>query len=158
MSEGYRIPDEPRPGPLAEWAVNPFWPLLAMMLGGAWIGLPWFLFNGYAIGSATFTKEAVITVLTPVVAVALLFLGLVVMQSADWPQRALNYIIVFVTAAKLGGGYWLYSTQSPSFEIYEWFGGKVRQGMILAIVASVARSYVVGPAFKASIWLGIVVM
>ena len=31
------VADEPLPGPLQRIAVNPFWPLLAVMFGGAWV-------------------------------------------------------------------------------------------------------------------------
>ncbi|MCC6807847.1 MAG: hypothetical protein IT381_10515 [Deltaproteobacteria bacterium] len=154
----YRVPDEPQPGALAAYAVNPFWPFLAMMLGGTWVGLPWFVFNGRAIGSATKTRETLLAIVMPLAALALAFVGLVYIQQADLPKRAAHYLFVLVTALKLGCGYWLYLHQSRSFEIYEYFGGKVRQGMIFVIAGSVLRTVVVQAAFDASVWLGILVM
>ena len=56
-SDGYHIPDEPRPGGLVRWAVNPVWPFIAVMLGGAWLSWGWFLFNGAAIGSPSRARE-----------------------------------------------------------------------------------------------------
>ena len=49
----YRIGDEPRPGALARVAVDPMWPLLAVMLGGVWLSWPWFVLNGVVVGSPT---------------------------------------------------------------------------------------------------------
>jgi len=46
-TDGYRIADEPRPGALSQLAVNPLWPLLAVMLGGTWIAWPWFALNTF---------------------------------------------------------------------------------------------------------------
>ena len=34
---GYRIADEPRPGAMEHLAVDPLWPFLAIMFGGAWL-------------------------------------------------------------------------------------------------------------------------
>ena len=42
---GYRIADEPRPGAMEHLAVDPLWPFLAIMFGGAWLSWPWFVFK-----------------------------------------------------------------------------------------------------------------
>src|SRR5262245_17664110 len=58
----YRIEDEPIPGRLERLVVDPMWPLFALMLGGAWIGLPWFVLNAVALGTATLRREIIWTV------------------------------------------------------------------------------------------------
>lgn len=158
MAATYRIPDEPRPGGLAEYAVNPFWPFLAMMLGGSWAGLPWFVINGSAIGSATFRREATIAALTPVLSIAYAFVALTLLDLLGLPDRAVAYAVVLLSALKLGAGYYLYVLQHRSFGLFEHFGGRVRQGMVVAIAAAVLRAFVVGAAFEASVWLGVVVV
>ncbi|CAN95877.1 MULTISPECIES: hypothetical protein [Sorangium] len=158
MSAAYTIADEPRPGRLAEYTVNPFWPLLTTMLAGSWAGLPWFIFNGKAMGSAGFRREALIAALTPVAAVVLAQLSALIISALHLPDRSLAYAFVIITAAKLGAAYWLYTSQHRSFGIYEHFGGRVRQGAAVAIAAAIARDHVVRAAFDASNWLGIVVM
>ncbi len=158
MNAGYRIPDEPRPGGMAAYTVSPTWPLLAMMLGGSWVGIPWFLFNGSTMGSATFRREVTIAALTPAAAVATWVLSLFLMGMFDLPQRAVAYAFVGIVAVKLSAAYYLYTLQHRTFGIFEHFGGRVRQGAGIAIVAAVLRSYVVGRAFDVSVWLGIVVM
>jgi hypothetical protein len=158
VGAAYHIPDEPRPGGLAEYTVNPFWPLLAMMLGGSWVGLPWFVVNGKAMGSAGFRREALVAALTPVLAIALAFAGSIVIYNLDLPKRAFAYSAVLILAVKLGCAYWLYLSQQRSFGIYQHFGGRVRQGALIAIGGAVARMYVVDAAFKVSDWLGVAVM
>jgi hypothetical protein len=158
MTATYRISDEPRPGGLAEYTVNPVWPLLAMMLGGSWVGLPWFVLNGSAMGSSGFRREVLVAALTPVLAVALAFGSFSVIDAFGLPTRAVAYAFVFIVAAKVGSAYWLYLSQHRSFGIYEHFGGRIRNGAMIAVAASIARSFVVHVAFDASVWLGIVVM
>jgi hypothetical protein len=158
MGAAYRIPDEPRPGGLAPYTVSPTWPLLAMMLGGSWIGLPWFVVNGAAMGSPALRREVIVAALTPVLAVVLAFVSFFWIDDFGLPKRAVAYAFVAITAVKLAAAYWLYTSQLRSFGIYEHFGGQVRQGAPVAILAAVARSYVVNAAFQSSVWLGIVVM
>ncbi len=158
MSASYHIADEPRPSALAEYAVRPMFPLLAMMLGGSWLGLPWFAFNGVAIGSATRRREAMVVALAPVAAVALALVSFTLIELFGLPERAIAYAFVFVIAVKLGAAYYLYQTQLRSFEIYEHFGGRVRNGLALVAGAAFLRGTIVGGAFKLSVWLGIVVL
>ena len=57
MRGGYAIADEPEASRLAHLTVRPSMPLLALMLGGAWIAWPWFALNAYAMGSPTRRRE-----------------------------------------------------------------------------------------------------
>jgi len=70
----YRIIDEPRPGPLAQIAVNPVWPFLSVMMAGGWLAWPWFALNAFAIGSARKRAEA-LTVLGATLAAGALALA-----------------------------------------------------------------------------------
>jgi hypothetical protein len=56
MTPTYRILDEPTLSPLASFAVNPMWIVLATILLQplAWA---WFLFNSFALGSPTRRRE-----------------------------------------------------------------------------------------------------
>src|SRR5262245_52797722 len=57
LSVAYHIQDEPLGGGRGLPALNPFWPLLAMMLGGAWIGAAAFAFNAWALRGPTWLRE-----------------------------------------------------------------------------------------------------
>ncbi len=152
MTQGYRILDEPRPGPHAHLAVNPFWILLASMLGGAWLAWPWFIFNALAIGSATRVKEIALVALG-VAGSVLLFFGIeALLASSVLGQRSAGYAVLVVVAYKLGVSYVLHLWQSRSFQLHEYFGGAVRNGMLLVIVGLLVRSSVL-QKLEGSMWL-----
>jgi hypothetical protein len=133
----YKLPDEPSPGILQNLVVNPLWPLLAIMFVGAWLALPWFVFNAFAIGSPTRIKELFITVAGWL---GIFLLAVVVMKCFEVLALAdskLKYGLQFVVIAKLGVAYWLYFLQSRTFEIYEHFNGRVRNGLLVVIAAAI---------------------
>ncbi|HEX5750880.1 MAG TPA: hypothetical protein VFZ09_31940 [Archangium sp.] len=136
MSATYRILDEPRPGTLGHLVVNPVFPLLSLMMGGAWLGVPWFIFNGFAMGSTTRRKETALAVLlVPMTLLLILLLGtlvrLEVLTAASAP-----YAGVGITVWKLAVGYVLFNLQQRGFALHEYYGGVVRNGA-LVLVASI---------------------
>ena len=136
MSTAYRIQDEPSPGALGHLVVNPVFPLLAFMMTGAWLGVPWFVFNGFAMGSATRRKETVLALLV-VPGTLLLFILLGTLVKLEVLSKgAAPYAAVGVTVWKLAVGYVLYNLQQRSFALHEYYGGVVRNGA-LVLVASV---------------------
>lgn len=145
MSIAYRIEDEPRPSPLSHLTVNPFWPLLGVMLGGVWIAWPWSILNGFAFGSPTRWKEvglvaaglAGITVIWVGGANALALAGMT-------DGLAPKFLALAAVVWKLGVSYWIYTLQSRSFGIYEYYDGIVRNGLMVVIIAAVAASRVLG--------------
>jgi hypothetical protein len=136
MSATYRIQDEPSPGALGHLVVNPVFPLLAFMMAGSWLGVPWFIFNGFAMGSTTRRKETVLAVLV-VPGTLLLFILLGVLLKLDvLTESSLPYARVGTTVWKLAVGYVLYNLQQRSFALHEYYGGVVRNGA-LVLVASI---------------------
>ena len=138
-SSAYRIADEPAPSALAHLAVNPFWPFLAVMFGGAWLSWPWFALNAVAVGSPTRRRELAVAfggfALTGVLVV--LILGLA--GTGRIPQSGVAYALLLLTVVKLGVTYWLHALQSRTFEIYEYYGGAVRQGFLVLLAAYFLR-------------------
>lgn len=137
----YRIADEPSPGALGRFAVNPFWPMLASMLAGAWVGVPWYALNALALGSATRRRELVwllAGVLGAAAAVGAIFLayyrGLVPLASI---RLVLRYGHVLVVAWRLTAAYAVFQLQESSFELHRHFGGRVVNGAPLVILAAV---------------------
>jgi len=135
VAQGYRIGDEPLPGPLQHLAVNPVWPLLAVMFGGVWLSWPWFVLNGFAIGSPTRRRELGLALLGLAVCIALVavVVYLVGRDLIEWADA--RYLLVGVTAWKLAVCYWLYTLQSRCYGLYEYFGGKVRSGLYVVLAA-----------------------
>ncbi|HKY93146.1 MAG TPA: hypothetical protein VJM11_18995 [Nevskiaceae bacterium] len=135
----YRIEDEPRPGAMAQLAVNPLWPLLSVMLGGFLIGVTWFVINGIAVGSPTRNREIVAAVagLAGALAIAV---TLALAVGAGWlPGAAAQYALLPLLLWKLGTAYLLYEWQSRTIQIHEHYGGVLRNGLPLVIVAALVR-------------------
>ncbi len=132
MTTGYRIADEPMPGRLAGWVVNPLWPLLAAMLAGFWLALPWFALNGVAMGSATRRRE-----LAWIVGGAILSAATgAALWWAPIPLRAFRYGLVALVAWRLAVAYAVYQLQQSTFELHQHFGGAVRSGAMVVVAAA----------------------
>jgi hypothetical protein len=125
----YQIADEPAPSTLARYAVNPLYPMLAFMFAGVWFAWPWFAFNSFAIGSPT--KRAELTWLAA---------GLIVPSAVGWallfaragnslPEASAPYIGLVIVVLKIVVVYAVFLLQSRTIEIYEYYGGKLVNGV-----------------------------
>lgn len=131
----YRIEDEPRPGALQAIAVRPLWPLLGVMLGGTWLAWPWFVVNGIAVGSPTLWRE-ISWVVGGLLGAAGLIVGIFTLAGAGvLPEAGLSYAVISLVVWKLLVSYRLYMLQARTFELYEYFGGTVKNGLMIAVAA-----------------------
>jgi hypothetical protein len=125
----YQIADEPAPSTLARYAVNPLYPMLAAMLAGVWLAWPWFAFNSFAIGSPTRRAELAWLVagliMPPAVGAALLFAR----DAGLLPAATGPYGGLLVIVTKLIVVYAVFLLQSRTIEIYEYYGGKLANGI-----------------------------
>ena len=131
----YRIEDEPRPGGLAHLAVRPLWPLFVVMFGGALWSWTWFVVNAFAIGSPTRRREiawAIGGLVGNVVLVAGVF---ALIDQGVIEVLGARYALVGVTVWKLAVSYRLVLLQSRTFDLFEHYGGKVRNGMAVVFLA-----------------------
>jgi hypothetical protein len=132
----YLIIDEPAPSAVSKLAVQPMWPLFALMFAGAWLAFPWFVLNAYAIGSIGRARQLAWAA-AGFLGTALLFLGLVALVGAGVvPGGAAPYALLCVVLWKIAVGYALYVGQSPSFELHQYLGGSVRNGMLAVLVGA----------------------
>jgi hypothetical protein len=132
----YHIPDEPLPTDLARFAVNPQWPMFAQMLAGSWLAIPWFVFNGLALGSPTRNREMLLAALS-IAGVGALVFGLDYAQQIRlldgvWLRIAALSIIVL----KIGVAYALYFSQARVFEIWRYYGGMPKSGLAVVLLGS----------------------
>jgi hypothetical protein len=141
----YVIADEPRPGPLGNYVVRPSAPLLAMMLGGAWLAWPWFIVNAIALGSPTRRREIAMvaialagTALLAVVALALVDAGIIHTET----QARLAGLVI--RTWKLGMACAVYTVQARTFHVFEYYGGAVRSPRVVLIAGLFLRGAVVG--------------
>jgi hypothetical protein len=135
----YVIPDEPREGGFSHAIVNPVWPLFAQMRGGSWLAIPWFLFNGEALGSALRRREWAC-------ALASVLGSVLIAYGVSWAADAgmigptgIRFGLLAIVALKLSMAYLLYSLQAQTFEIWRYFGGREKPGMMLVVVGAFLR-------------------
>jgi hypothetical protein len=151
-SGGYQIPDDPRPSRLSSLAVHPQWPLLSVMLAGAWLAWPWLVWNAFALGSATRWRE--VGFLAGGAAGSLLgALGLLWLVDAGWltDAIAIRLGILAIVVYKVAMVYAAVGMQTRSHATYESSGGRVRSGIVVLGVGIVSRSFVLG-AFDSLVW------
>ncbi|ANM31398.1 hypothetical protein ABI59_20210 [Acidobacteria bacterium Mor1] len=133
MAATYRIADEPRPGGLQHLVVSPIWPLLAVMFAGHTISWVWFAVNSIAMGSPT-KKREIGLVVAGFVGVLLLRLGIVLLVGAEAVSDP--YLTLPVMLLQLGMAYALFTLQSRTFGIYEYFGGIARNGLMVVFLGA----------------------
>jgi hypothetical protein len=140
-SAGYRIVDEPRPGGMARVAVDPLWPLFGYMFGGIWLSWLWFAVNSHALGSPT-RKQELLLIAGGIGGVGALAVLLGWSMQAGWLSRGDAWWgLLAMTLWKLGVSYWLFAIQRRTFDLYEYFGGRVINGVWV-----VAAGYFLRPA------------
>lgn len=132
----YRLDDEPRPGTLARLAVEPLWPLLGLMLGGAWLGLPWFVLNGVAVGSPTRVREAMLASIGLLGSLGLAFGLLYLWQTGILDKNSLQYAMLVLVVWKLAIGYALFVMQAATIELYQYYGGVLNRFGLPVVVLS----------------------
>ncbi|TDR45860.1 hypothetical protein DFR29_104290 [Tahibacter aquaticus] len=139
----YKLPDEPRPGALSAVVADPMWPFLSSMLVGAWFGLAWFVLNSVALGSPTLKREIGLAALA-LGGKAVLVLLMIAALQAGWIEKgALPYVYLIAVGLMLACTYSLYLTQSRTFELFAYFGGEVKNGVVVLLVGmAVVRPYV----------------
>jgi hypothetical protein len=156
MMARYEIPDEPRPGALSGGIVDPMWPLFAQMLAGSWLALPWWLFNGYVLGSSTRARELA-WVLASVAGPALLAWWLFVDPgNQDLSKTALRFGVLAIIAVKISCAYVLYTLQHRGFEIWRYYGGAPSRAALYVLIGGALLRGVVLQAIGANAIAGLV--
>jgi hypothetical protein len=149
----YRIPDEPTASGLSTVAVQPFWPLLAVMFGGSWLSWPWFALNAFATGSPTRGRELALAV-GGFAGSAVISVGLILLAQREiLTASSAPYAVIVLTVWKLVVSYILYMLQNRSFHLYEHFGGGVRNGFAAAMVGGWIGRKIVLTAFASQLWV-----
>jgi hypothetical protein len=125
------------------------------MFGGAWLSWGWFAINGIAVGSPTKRLEWSIIAGGLLVCVFLIF-GITAVVDNEWIGDAYTkYLVLVIVAWKLGITYALYFLQDHTIELYEYYGGSVKNGVYVILAAFFVSPLLLGnlPAF-ARILLG----
>lgn len=157
-SGSYIIDDEPATsGRLQRFIVDPMHPLLAVMMAGVWLGWPWMVLNGRALGSPNWRRQArlIAVGLAGTVVLALAIVGLweaEIIRTRTHVQIAL----LIVTVWKLGISYRVHGLQIETFELYRYYGGGVVDGWrIVLLGAYIGRALILG-LFDSALWVIII--
>lgn len=140
MASGYQIVDEPSPGKLSRFTVDPMWPLFAFMFGGPFFSWAWSLFNGFALGSPSRGRE-IIAVCLGVLAYFAVLIGMA--ASGLLQQWGPAYVRITLVVVSLASCYYIYLKQSVACEIYQYFDGTLMNG-----IPGVILAYFVGDKFQ----------
>jgi hypothetical protein len=141
----YAIADEPIESSRRHLVVDPSAPLLAEMVCGSWMSLPWFAFNAVAMGSPTRRKEIALCVLTLAVTTVLGATVLALRESGVIESRTvLRFAILGIVAWKLTMAYAIHTLQARTFHVYEYYGGPVRSASVVISTGWLLRDVVLG--------------
>ncbi|HEY4058838.1 MAG TPA: hypothetical protein VGM39_19625 [Kofleriaceae bacterium] len=123
----YHIADEPTDSPFSAYVCRPSAPMLAMMLAGAWLAWPWFIFNSIALGSPTKKKEIQL-VLAGILGTAVMAVLVVLAIEEKWIESltTLRFAVLAIVTWKLTIANAVKTLQGRTFHVYEYYGGKIR--------------------------------
>ena len=143
-ANSYQIDEQQRTG---GFAVGPLWPLLALMFGGAWLAWPWSIVNAFALNSPTRKAEIIWAAAGLIGSIALAAAVLLWANEAASDAAAgvrLRYAMVGLTVWKLVCAYRIYLLQSRTLELYEFYGGQLRNALPVVFIAFFLRDVVLG--------------
>lgn len=135
--DSYQIIDEPRGSRLSNATVNPIWPFLALIVGGALSSWLWFVINSIALNSPSRNKELLVVSIAFCVFIAM-YLGLGLGKvNGLYEGLTKQYIDTAIYSIEIIFCFTLFLMQQGSFHVYEYFNGKVASpviGLLLALV------------------------
>lgn len=141
----YFIADEPVETSWRHLVVAPSGPLLAEMLCGSWLSLPWFAFNAVAMGSPTKRREIGLCVLAVAVTAVLGYTVLALREHGVIESTTvLRFAFLGIVTWKLTIAYVIHTLQSRTFHVYEYYGGPVRSASYAISTGFLLRGVVLG--------------
>lgn len=139
----YSIADEPVESQWRNLAVNPAGPLLAEMMCGSWLSIPWFAVNAIALGSPTLKKELAMCAAAFVVAATL---AVALVWSIDREiivsDTAIRLCVLAIISWKMFIAYAINIVQLRTFHVYEYYGGAVRRATAVVATGYLLRDFV----------------
>jgi len=148
----YAIADEPHDTPWKHLVVSPAGPLLAEIVVGSWMSLPWFVVNAIALGSPTKRKEIALCVVQLLVTA---LLGSLLLWADDRElienRTLLQLAMLVIVTWKIGIAHALTTIQSRAYQVYELDGCPARTTTFVLSGGILLRPYVQG-LFDDPLW------
>jgi hypothetical protein len=138
--------------PARGFVIDPFWALLAVMMGGAAFGALLFALNAWFLRGPTWRREIELSITMLVGAGILGFLLVQAEASGAIPTGAVKYAFLIVVAWKLAVTYWIYYLQQTGFALFEYFGGKAQNGLAIVFVGAILLRRVIVEAVDHPVW------
>ncbi|MCB1042443.1 MAG: hypothetical protein KDC35_05880 [Acidobacteria bacterium] len=151
----YHIADEPKPSGLAHLAVHPLWPLFGVMFAGTWLAWPWFAFNGFAVGSPTKWRELTAVIIGWLCSVVILFAIIFAEHSKLLTSDVGRWVFLITKDIWIiTVSYWIFTTQTRTIELFQYTGGKLRNGLFAVVVSYFVSQKIahVAPAFIVAVF------
>jgi hypothetical protein len=141
----YTIADEPHDTAWKQLVVSPTGPMLAEIVCGSWLSLPWFVVNAIALGSPTKRKEIALCVLQLIVTIALGSL-LIWLDDRDLieSRTLMQLSVLAIVAWKVWIAYAITRIQSRVYQVYELYGGPARATTFVIAAGILVRPFVQG--------------
>ncbi len=120
----YQISDVPQLTGRARWVVNPMFPLLAAMLGGALPAWVWFSINSVAMNSPT--RRGDIAIASTGLIISALMVGSILLATGQGHISTvlMPYCLLLVTVMKLSIAYTLYMRQAQPYAVFSYYHPK----------------------------------
>jgi hypothetical protein len=105
------------------------------MFGGVWLSWSWFVINGIAVGSPTKRLEWSLIAGGLLGCVALIFGFVTVIEQELIAEAYIKYLLLVLVAWKVGVTYALFHLQDHTIELYEYYGGTVKNGVFVVLAS-----------------------
>ncbi len=148
----YAIADEPHDTAWKHLVVTPSGPLLAEIIVGSWLSLPWFVFNAVVLGSPTKRREILLCVVQLIVTA---MLGTALLWAEDRQliesRTLLQLALLVIVTWKIYLAYSLTTLQQRAYQVYELYGGTAKATTFVISAGILLRPYVQG-LFDDPLW------
>jgi len=148
----YVIADEPHETSWKHLVVSPTGPLVAEIVVGSWLSLPWFAVNALALGSPTRRKELALCVVQLIVTA---LLGSLLLWASDRglieSRTLLQLALLVIVTWKVFVAHSISQLQQRVYQVYELYGGTARATTFVIAGGIVLRPYVQG-LFDDPLW------
>jgi hypothetical protein len=139
----YAIADEPHDTPWKQFVVSPTGPMIAEVVCGSWLSLPWFVANAFMLGSPTKKRESLLVALQLLITIAL---GSLLIWADDHDliesRTLLQLSILAIVTWKVGIAYAITKLQLRAYQVYELYGGQARATTFVLAAGILIRPYV----------------
>jgi len=148
----YAIADEPHDTAWKHLVVTPSGPLLAEIVVGSWLSLPWFVVNAIVLGSPTKRKEIALCVVQLMITA---LLGSLLLWADDREliesRTLLQLAMLVIVSWKVYLAYAITTIQQRAYQVFELYGGTAKATTFVIAGGMLLRPYVQG-LFDDPLW------